>query len=209
VTVLLSRGSVPRRGSAPRPRRNFWRRLNYEAHLWLGLLTAVLVVVVCVTGIILNHKRAFGVMNEPDHTSRAALATALPLERLVQLAVLAFNHPEYQDETSINRMDFRPKNGYVKVRFRDPQNTEVILDVFSGRVLSVEPRGDVFMEQLHSGELFGANWIILSDIAAGALIVLTFSGIYIWLYPLLSRRARRREAAIANEREAVCLWRHN
>jgi uncharacterized iron-regulated membrane protein len=183
--------------------------LNYEAHLWLGLLTAVLVVVICVTGIILNHKLAFGVMSEPDHAPEAALAAALPLERLVRLAVEAFDHPQYQDETGINRMDFRPKRGYVKVRFRDPHNTEVILDVFTGRVLSMEPRGDVFMEQLHSGELFGAPWVILSDIAAGALIVLTLSGIYIWLYPLLNRKARRREAAVAKAREPAYLWRHN
>lgn len=186
-----------------RCRRNFWRRLNYEAHLWLGLLTAVLVIVICVTGIILNHKRAFGVMSEPDHTPEATLAAALPLERLVQLAVEAFDHPEYRDETGISRMDYRPSKGYIKVRFRDRQNTEAILDVFTGEVLSLEPRGDVFMEQLHSGELFGAQWVILSDIAAGGLIVLTFSGIYIWLYPLLNRRTHRREAGMANEREVA------
>lgn len=127
----------------------------------------------------------------------------------MRLAVQAFNHPDYQDEASINRMDFRPKKGYVKVRFRDPQNTEVILDVFSGSVLSLEPRGDVFWEQLHSGELFGDDWVILSDIAAVGLIVLTLGGVYIWLYPLLNRRARRREAGTANERELVCPGRHH
>jgi hypothetical protein len=206
VAVLTS---LPSRGSLTRPRRNLWRRLNYEAHLWLGLLTTGLVLVVCVTGIVLNHKRAFGLMNEPDHTPGSSLSAALPLEQLVWLAVRAFNHPDYSDETSINRMDFRPNKGYIKVRFRDPQNTEVILDVVSGSVLSLGPRGDIFWEQLHSGELFGAHWIILSDIAVVALIVLTLSGIYIWMYPLLNRRARRREgrmaeAAMTSEREIVC-----
>jgi uncharacterized iron-regulated membrane protein len=188
----------------PQPRRGkFWRRLNYQWHLWLGLWTAAFVIVVSVTGIILNHKTMFGLMNEPDHKPSAALSTALPLERLVALSIQAFNHPEYQDEKGINRMDFRPKQGYVKVRFRDPQNTEVILDVTTGEVLSLAPRNDVFMEQLHSGELLGANWVLLSDITAIALIFLTLSGIYIWLYPKLSRRRlderTRRKEVVSSE----------
>jgi uncharacterized iron-regulated membrane protein len=138
---------LPSQAPLTRPRRNLCRRLNYEAHLWLGLLTTGLVLVVHVTGIVLNHKRAFGVMNEPDHTPGATLSATLPLEQLVWLAVRAFNHPDYSDETSINHMDFRPNKGYIKVRFRDPQNIEVILDVVTGSVLSVGPRGDVFWEQ--------------------------------------------------------------
>jgi uncharacterized iron-regulated membrane protein len=173
-------------------RRTFWRRLNYELHLWLGLGTAALVLVVCLTGIVLNHKREFGIMNEPDRSAKADLATALPLNRLVEIAVHELNHPEFQDETSINRMDFRPRQGYIKVRFRDQKNTEVILDVFKGTVLTIAARHDVFMEQIHSGEIFGPDWVILSDIAAAALIVLTFSGIYIWLYPRLNRSTRRK-----------------
>lgn len=173
-------------------RRSFWRRLNYQTHLWLGLLTSVFVIVVSVTGIALNHKRPLGLMNEPEQKASAPLAEALPLDRLVALAIEAFNHPEYQSEKAINRMDFRPKQGYIKVRFRDPKFTEVILDVFSGKVIHRGPRQDVVMEQLHSGELFGENWVLLSDITAVALIVLTLGGIYIWLYPLLNKRRKQR-----------------
>ena len=43
----------------------------------------------------------------------------------------------------IDRMDARPRNGYVKVRLRDAASTEVTVDLASGRVLHVGPRGDV------------------------------------------------------------------
>jgi len=66
--------------------------------------------------------------------------------------------------------------------------------VHTGEVISIEPRKDVWVEWLHSGELFGANWVILSDIGAVGLIILTLTGVYIWIFPLLKRRARIRRA---------------
>jgi len=74
-------------------RRKFWRKLNYQWHLWLGLWTAIFVVVVSLTGIVLNHKIAFGMMSDPKHKLGSALTSALPLERLVTLSMQAFNRP--------------------------------------------------------------------------------------------------------------------
>ncbi len=177
------------------PHKNFWIFLNYKAHLWLGVTTALVVVVVSVTGILLNHKRELGFMIEPANKPSKELNQALPLSQLLDIAITKFNHPGYQSEKGINRMDFRPSRGYIKVRFRDPDNTEVIIDTSTGGVMSMASRQDVFMEQLHSGELFGAQWILLSDVTAVALIILTFSGIYIWLFPSLRNRKNKATAS--------------
>jgi hypothetical protein len=39
------------------------------------------------------------------------------------------------------------------------------------------------VEKLHSGEIFGDGWTLLSYIAAVALAVLVISGLWLWLYP--------------------------
>ena len=65
---------------------------------------------------------------------------------------------------------------------------EVTLALDDGEVLVVGLRNDVFLEKLHSGEIFGDAWILLSDFGAVALIILLLTGFWIWLYP----RARAR-----------------
>ena len=60
----------------------------------------------------------------------------------------------------------------------------------------IKPRGDVFLEKLHTGEIFGGQaFVILSDIAAGALVLTLITGYWLWLVPKLSRGARDGDAA--------------
>lgn len=149
-------------------------------HLWIGVLATVLVAILAVTGILLNHKKLLGYQPDPSNPDPAPLAQAMPLEWLAERA-------RAQDgalaEAAIDRMDVRPDDGIVKVRFDDPATTEVILRVDDGAVLSLAPRGDVFLERLHSGELFGDRGILLSDVAAVGLLVLMASGFWLWLFP--------------------------
>ncbi|HEX6041690.1 PepSY-associated TM helix domain-containing protein [Longimicrobium sp.] len=153
----------------------------FHAHLWLGIATTGIVLVICVTGILLNHKRPLGLMPDVDNPSPGALAQSLPVaelaaraERAVAPAVAA---------AGIDRMDLRPGDGFVKVRFDDREVHEVTVDLATGRVLHVGLRNDVFLETLHSGEIFGDQGILLSDLAAVALAVLLISGYWLWLYP--------------------------
>jgi hypothetical protein len=80
-------------------------------------------------------------------------------------------------------MDVRPRSGIVKVRFRDDAVTEVTVDIGDGRILHVGERNDVFLEKLHSGEIFGDGWVLLSDFGAVALIVMVVTGYWLWLFP--------------------------
>ena len=162
------------------------QRAMFYAHLWVGVLFTVVLLVVAVTGIVLNHKRGLGLMPDVDHAPTAPLAASLPIAELADRARAAARLPA--DEAPVDRMDVRPDKGFVKVRFDDPGWTEVTVDLASGRALHVGRRGDVFMEQLHSGELFGKKWVYLSDAAAVALTVLLVSGYWLWLAPRWRRR---------------------
>lgn len=153
----------------------------FHAHLWLGVATTGIVLVICLTGILLNHKRPLGLMPDVPNASPGTLPLSLGIaelaaraERAVAPAVAA---------SGIDRMDVRPRDGFVKVRFDDREVHEVTVDLASGRVLHVGLRNDVFLEKLHSGEIFGGQGVLLSDLAAVALAVLLISGYWLWLYP--------------------------
>ena len=166
-------------------------RVAFYAHLWLGVLFTVVLTVISVTGIALNHKRGLGLMPDVPGEPAAPFARALPLDSLAAVALVAAGGAAAgaadPERASIDRMDVRPRDGYVKVRLRDAGSTEVTVDLASGRVLHVGPRGDVFFEKLHSGEVLGDGWVLLSDAAAVALVALLVTGYWLWLAP---KRAR-------------------
>lgn len=162
------------------PVTRFLARGAFYTHLWIGVVVTVLLLTLSVTGILLNHKKTLGYQPDPDNPAPASLEEALPL---AELAARARAVEPSLAEAPIGRMDVRPDDGLVKVRFDDPATTEVILRFDDGEMLSHAPRGDVFLERLHSGELFGDGWILLSDGVAVGLLVLMLSGFWLWLFP--------------------------
>ena len=173
----------PAPGRRPRSRSRSWGWWMFHAHLWLGVVTTGLVLLISVTGVLLNHKRPLGLMPDVPNEPSGALAQSLPVAELARLAGRAVA-PSIA-AAGVDRMDVRPGDGLVKVRFDDPAVHEVTVDLASGRVLHVGERNDVFLEKLHSGEIFGENGVLLSDVAAVALVVLVISGYWLWLRPRL------------------------
>jgi len=167
-----------RRGSSPGRTTARWM---FHAHLWLGIITTGMVLIICVTGVLLNHKRGLGLMPDVPNEPKGAFENALPLAELARRAEAAVG-PEVA-AAGIDRMDVRPGDGLIKVRFDDRRVMEVTLDINTGEVLHVGERNDVFLEKLHSGEIFGKRWVLLSDVAAVALAILLISGYWLWLYP--------------------------
>jgi uncharacterized iron-regulated membrane protein len=181
------RRTQERRGREHHPSRSQRvQRAMFYAHLWVGVLFTVVLLVVAITGILLNHKRGLGLMPDPQHETTAPFTAALPLAELGERAVAAAGLPP--EHSRIDRMDVRPRKGFVKVRLDDPAFTEVTLDLATGATIHIGPRGDVFMEQLHSGELLGSRWVLLTDAAAVAIVLLLLSGYWLWLAPRWRRR---------------------
>jgi hypothetical protein len=151
-----------------------------NGHLWLGVLLSGMLLILSVSGILLNHKERLGLMPDVRQEASADFALARPMAELVLLAGAAV--PEAA-AAGVDRLDVRPRRGIMKVRYRDRVVTEVTLDIHSGRVIEVGQRSDVFLEKLHTGEIFGANWVLLSDAAAVVLVLLIISGYWLWLFP--------------------------
>ncbi len=186
-------GQTPiRAASRPRVRdtRASISRFSFQAHLWLGVISTIVLLVIAITGILLNHKRPLGLMPDVPNEPSVPFISSLPLAQLADIALAevagAGNEPA-NPVTAIDRMDVRPRDGFVKVRMRDASSTEVTVDIGTGKVLHVGPRGDAFLEKLHSGEIFGGPYVLLSDFAALALVVTLISGYWLWLAPKLRR----------------------
>ncbi|MGV3710681.1 MAG: PepSY-associated TM helix domain-containing protein [Gemmatimonas sp.] len=166
-------------------------RVAFYSHLWFGVLFTVVLTVIAITGILLNHKRGLGLMPDVPHEPTAPLAASISIDSLARIALTAANDvPGLVDDAggtdplkAIDRMDVRPRNGFVKVRLRDRASTEFTVDLGTGKVLHVGKRGDVFLEKLHSGETFGDGWILLSDAGAIALLITLVSGYWLWIAP--------------------------
>lgn len=192
MPVPASTDGTARAAGAARPRP--LARMMFHAHLWLGVIFTVALLVIAVTGVLLNHKRGLGLMPDVSHAAERPFAEALPLARLAAIALEATAGRAVAAEDvagAIDRMDVRPRSGFVKVRLRDAASTEVTVDLATGRILHVGPRGDVFLEKLHSGEIFGGQpWVLLSDAAAVALAVTLISGYWLWLAPKVRRSGR-------------------
>ena len=166
----------------------------FYSHLWLGVIFTVVLTAIAVTGILLNHKRGLGLMPDVAHEPTGQFGTALSLARLAEIGLAAAAPASAFDVRLIDRMDVRPRDGLVKVRLRDAASTEATLDISDGRVLNVGPRGDAFLEKLHSGEVFGVCGVWLSDAGAAALVVTLLTGVWLWLAPRLRRGRESAEA---------------
>jgi hypothetical protein len=180
VAAPERRADVERRKVAPH-RERWLPRFAFYSHLWVGVLFTVVLLVISVTGILLNHKRGLELMPEVEHAPTGEFTRALSLGDLGERALRAAN--ETGSFERIDRMDVRPRDGLIKVRLRNATSTEVTLDINDGRVLHIGPRGDVFLEKLHSGEIFGSQGILLSDAGAVALTLLLITGYWLWLRP--------------------------
>lgn len=155
-------------------------RWTFYLHLWLGILATGVILLVSLTGILLNHKRPLGLMPDVDHKPSGSFESALPLAELARRAEAAVGPAA---AAGIDRMDVRPGDGLVKVRFDDRTVLEVDVDLNTGQILHVGERNDVFLEKLHSGEIFGDGWVLLSDASAVMLILLLLTGYWLWLFP--------------------------
>jgi len=113
---------------------------------------------------------------------------------LVSLSLIERNAIDYiealQLSTTINRIDYRPSKGIAKVRFED-HFTELQIDCFSGEIIAVDQRTDSIIEMIHDGSILDYLFknksesvkLLYSSITSLALILLAFSGFWLWLKP--------------------------
>lgn len=166
-----------------------WNRLHRKFHSWAAILTALPLLVVIVTGLLLQLKKQLPWVQPPTMEG----SSPTPSLDFATVLAAATTSPEAGITTweDIDRLDVRPGHGIIKVRAKS--GWEVQLDAASGQILHTAFRRSDFIEAMHDGSFFHDHaklWLFLPS--AVLLLVLWITGLYLWLAPRLTRYLRQR-----------------
>jgi uncharacterized iron-regulated membrane protein len=165
-----------------------WQRLNRRIHYWGAILCALPVLIVIVSGILLLLKKQSAWIQPP--TSQGTAGAPMVDFGVIYQSVAAVPEANVRSWDDIERLDVRPDKGVIKVVAKN--RWEIQVDHRSGAVLQTAYRRSDLIEEIHDGSFFHDNvklWVFLPS--ALVLLVLWITGIYLFVKPLLVRRARR------------------
>lgn len=176
--------------------------LNRKVHRWAAIITALPVVIVIVTGIILQVKKEFDWIQPPGQRGESK-ELMLSFDQVLNI-VSQIPNVDLNSWDDINRLDVRPKNGLIKVRGNN--DWEVQLDSKTGDVLQIAMRRSDFIESIHDGSFFHENfklWVFLPS--AVILALMWGTGIYLFLLPYILRNHQNKKKwnAAAHRSETV------
>ncbi|MAG56401.1 MAG: hypothetical protein CMJ83_08935 [Planctomycetes bacterium] len=162
--------------------------LNRKLHRWGALLTALPVIVVISTGIVLQLKKESDWVQPPTAAGGGTRPT-ISFEKVLEAARTA-SEAGIATWDDVERLDVRPNRGVIKVRAKS--RWEVQVDAASGAVLQVAYRRSDLIESIHDGSFFHDRVKLWVFLPAGVILFgLWITGVYLWLLPHLARRRRK------------------
>ena len=164
---------------------------NRKVHRWGALLIALPVLIVIVTGVMLQFKKNSDWVQPPSQRGSSEEPT-IGFDRILNVARMV---PEAEVETwsDIDRLDVRPSRGMVKVRCRN--RVEIQIDASTGDVLQVSIRRSDVIESIHDGSFFHQGvklWIFFPS--ALVFAGMWGTGIYLFIRPYFARRQKKLKA---------------
>ncbi len=170
-------------------------RFFFKAHKWVGVCAATFLAVTAVTGFLLLLKKEFDWIQPP--TQKGAEGT---IEEFISIdeawqRVQAADHPDFRSPDDIDRIDVRPDRRVYKVRSKH-NHAEIQVDAVTGAILSTDTRTSDWLEQIHDGSWVGKPFHdYVMPLVAICVMFLVFSGLWLWITPMVRRRRRKRQAA--------------
>ncbi len=169
-----------------------YRRL----HRFVAVPLFAFMFIIGLTGVLLGWKKQAGLVPPTQNGSGPDADAWISIDSLQKIAV-RFVKDSILLDPKVDRIDIRPEKGIAKVVFMH-HYTEVQLDCTSGRVLSVEKRFNDLVEHIHDGtivdRLLGTENELLkisyTSITSIGLIVLAFSGFWMWRNPKRMRKLK-------------------
>ncbi|MGB0389028.1 MAG: PepSY domain-containing protein [Ardenticatenaceae bacterium] len=173
-----------------------WRKLTRKTHYWGSIIIAVPVLIVIVTGLILQVKKQSTWVQPPTIKGQGDTPTIL----FDQILDVAKTVPEAEISSwdDVDRLDVRPGKGVVKIRANN--RWEIQADLQTTEILQVAFRRSDWLESIHDGSFFHENaklWLFLPS--GIILLVLWLTGIYMFILPYQvkwKRRMKKQKAAL-------------
>ena len=209
------------------PKPKYWLLAkSRQWHAWGGLIAGVFLLVVGVSGIVLNYKQpvfsALGLEKKiprqdnakPEAKqpkidfSTAGGFAALPvgMDQALEIARVEWGN------VPLERIELKHERGEMLYKFKQKNGAELWVNAVTGlhltkrqyeRIGKAGPDGVVarstdwgkILIDLHTGKIGGEAGKAIMSVAALLLILLTVSGIYMWIKPLTIRRRNAKEKA--------------
>jgi len=161
------------------------KRLNRKVHRWAGIITALPVIIILITGIFLLLKKDVGWIQPPSQKG-SSKELKLSFDQVLEI-VSKVPNVNLQSWNDINRLDVRPKKGLIKVRGNN--DWEVQIDSKTGEVLQVAERRSDFIESIHDGSFFH-EYVKLGVFLPVAILLVSIwgTGLYMFLLPYMGRK---------------------
>ena len=169
---------------------NRWSR---RLHRWSGVLVALPLLLVIVTGLMLQLKKEINWI-QPDSKRGSKPQLSLNWNKILDTAK-SIPQANVESWDDIDRLDVRPGKGLVKVRCRN--HWEVQLDSSNGEVLSTAYRRSDIIESLHDGSFF-SDFVKLYVFSANGVLLLGLwlTGAWLWYLPIKAKRKKKKRLEI-------------
>ncbi len=162
--------------------------LNRKVHYWASIVVAVPILIVIVSGILLQTKKQFAWI-QPTGLRGAGKNPSVSLPQVLEIC-RGIPEAEIESWDDVNRLDVRPSRGMLKVWAKN--NWEIQIDTETGAVLQTAYRRSDIIESIHDGSFFHDNVKMLVFLPSGiALLLLWLTGMYLFILPIWIRRRRK------------------
>jgi uncharacterized iron-regulated membrane protein len=163
---------------------------NRKLHRWMSILVALPLLLVILTGILLQFKKEADWIQPPAQRG-STNAPSIPFDQVLE-AVMAVPEAQVSGWKDIDRIDVRPDKGILKVQARN--SWEIQVDAGTGEILQTAYRRSDLIESLHDGSFFHDKaklWVFFP--AALIFLCLWGTGVYLFFLPYLKRRRNARQ----------------
>lgn len=163
-------------------------RFFRKTHKWVGILLSVVFLNSAMTGILLLEKKKFACIQPPTLTGAEGTVEDFISTRKLFEIVLSRAGTNFRSLEDVDRIDFRPGKRVFKVQSKH-NYAEIQVDAVTGEILSTVWRPSDLLEDMHDGSYY-ADWLhaTLMPVAGGGLVLLSVSGLYLWLAPKVRKR---------------------
>lgn len=177
-------------------------RFFFKAHKWVGVCASLFLAVTAVTGFLLLLKKEFAWIQPPTRKgAEGSIEQFITLDEAWK-RIKAANHPDFASAEDIDRIDVRPDKRVYKVRSKH-NHSEIQVDAMTGAILSTDTRTSDWLEQIHDGSWVGKPFHdYVMPLVAICVMFLVFSGLWLWITPMVRRRRRKKAAAEEAARRA-------
>lgn len=165
-----------------------------KLHRWGAVLIALPLLLVIVSGLLLQVKKQFAWIQPPTAKPKTEHATPnLPRVQWSKIleTTMSNENANVQSWDDVDRLDVRPGKGIIKVRCKS--RWELQLDSVTGEEIASAYRRSDFIESLHDGSFFSDAaklWVFLPN--GLALLGLWGTGMYLWWLPIGIKRRKKK-----------------